>query len=170
MLNQELSYHTSADCTRGRPTKPGNRGLAWPPSGNSYCHENSHIPPLRGAALHESASGIAAAPGDICLMEIAFTDGSAVKVRPALVLATQDSDLVVAPLTSKAHNRDFDVEIASWGASCVGKRSIVRCAKIESVSRTLVFAIVGSILRDDWMRVRQTAEEWFRKIVLAPLS
>src|SRR5262245_7781457 len=142
MSNQIVTYHASGRSTRGgsRPSRP-----------------------------FETASlvGSAASPGDICLMEVPFTDGAETKVRPVLVLATQGSDLVIAPLTTRPPRSAFDVELSHWFASGLQRRSTVRCARLSSLSRRLVFAILGHTIRDDWRRVRTAADQWFRRIVLS---
>lgn len=109
----------------------------------------------------------AAAPGDICLMEVPFTDGADIKIRPALVLATQGPDLVVAPLTTHRPRNAFDVELAFWLASGLPQPSTVRCGKVSPLSRKLVFAILGQTVNQDWQRVRRAARRWFQRIVMS---
>ncbi len=51
-------------------------------------------------------------PGEIVLLLFPFTDMGGAKRRPALVLLdTGDTDIVVARVTSQAHQSQYDVEI-----------------------------------------------------------
>lgn len=103
--------------------------------------------------------------GDLCLVEIAFTDGSGSKVRPALVLGDQGADVVVAPLTTRRARTEFDVELDAWAKAGLTARGTVRCAKIGSVSRTLVYKVVGHVLPDDWQRISSATSRWFNLLV-----
>ena len=61
-------------------------------------------------------------PGDFWVAEIPFTDGSASKKRPVLVLWLDGQDVVVAAVTSAAPRTPTDVslivEAPSGGETC----------------------------------------------------
>jgi uncharacterized repeat protein (TIGR03803 family) len=61
-------------------------------------------------------------PGEIWLAEIPFTDGSASKIRPVLVLWLDVGDAVVAAVTSAAPRSTSDVSLQDWQAE--GLRAI----------------------------------------------
>jgi len=49
-------------------------------------------------------------PGEVILANLPFIDGSGIKRRPLLVLIdTGDSDVIVAPITSKRAQARFEV-------------------------------------------------------------
>jgi len=64
--------------------------------------------------------------GELWLANIPFTDGSASKVRPVLVLWLDAADVVVAVVTSAAPRSPTDVSLADWQAAGLRVPSTVR--------------------------------------------
>lgn len=104
-------------------------------------------------------------PGDICWARIVFSDARGSKVRPALVLAVQQPDLVLAEITSHIPRNKFDVALTGWRESGLLEPSCVRCQLIGSVSRTLVHDIIGHIMPQDWRSVSDAAIRWFTSMI-----
>ncbi|HAO79275.1 MAG TPA: hypothetical protein DCQ92_09915, partial [Verrucomicrobia subdivision 3 bacterium] len=65
-------------------------------------------------------------PGEIWLAEIPFTDGSASKIRPVLVLWLDAGDAVVAAVTSATPRSTSDVSLHDWQAEGLRVISTVR--------------------------------------------
>jgi mRNA interferase MazF len=65
-------------------------------------------------------------PGDFWVADIPFTDGSASKKRPVLVLWLDGDDVVVAAVTSAAPRTPTDVLLGDWRASGLRVPSTVR--------------------------------------------
>ena len=69
-------------------------------------------------------------PGDFWVAEIPFTDGSASKKRPALVLWLDGQDTVVAAVTSAAPRTPTDVSLVDWHAGGLRVPSTVRLSRL----------------------------------------
>jgi mRNA-degrading endonuclease toxin of MazEF toxin-antitoxin module len=104
-------------------------------------------------------------PGDVCRAPIPFTDGSAQKVRPAIVLASQGTNLVVVPLTTHAPRDEFDVPLLPSAASGLHKQGTARCSQLLSISKSVVIEVLGRALPADRQRVVETTARWFKTIV-----
>jgi len=76
-----------------------------------------------------------------------FTDLSAIKRRPALVLIVHGEDLVVCAVTSKISKRRDAVPLDQGGmaAGRLPTRSEVRPLKLFTIHRALVHTIVGRV-------------------------
>ncbi len=97
--------------------------------------------------------------GDVVLLLFPFTDLSAAKRRPAVVLSTNDynarrPDLIVAPITSSC--------LATHGllraerlASCRPGKAFRGEADLRNVEKTQVVRKLGSISATDMRRVEQ---------------
>jgi hypothetical protein len=79
-------------------------------------------------------------PGEVVWAWIPYEDDpSQGKDRPVVVIGTEDSDLVVVPLTTKPHpERDDEVEVGSGGWDA-GQR--VSYAKVDDVLRVKVVEV-----------------------------
>lgn len=103
--------------------------------------------------------------GTICLLPVAFTDGSGIKIRPTLVLATKGPDLVVAPMTSRSPRDQYEVRLLAWEKAGLHAQGTVRCSSVTTISRSLVVDYIGRVMPEDWERVLDTAARWFMKIL-----
>lgn len=122
--------------------------------------------PKRQTCAHpKSAAWISPEPGDICVASIPFTDCSALKTRPALVLHLDGPDLVLAPMTSHAPRSEFDVALSAWGEAGLKRPGTVRCARIGRVSSILVYRVLGRVQPPDWRIILEVASTWFNQIV-----
>jgi mRNA interferase MazF len=70
-------------------------------------------------------------PGEIWLADIPFTDGSASKIRPVLVLWLDAGDAVVAAVTSAATRSPSDVLLQNWQAEGLRVASTVRLSRLD---------------------------------------
>ena len=94
--------------------------------------------------------------GDIVLLEFPFTSGLGSKKRPALVIIdANDGDVVVARITSKIANTDFDVIINDWRAAGLLTPSIVRLHKIATLELTLINRKIGELSTPTLQNIRQ---------------
>ena len=88
-------------------------------------------------------------PGETWLADILFTDGSASKIRPVLVLWLDGLDAVVAALTSAASRSPTDVSLADWSAAGLRVPSTVRLARLDCLEQSLLFRCLGSLSSTD---------------------
>lgn len=103
--------------------------------------------------------------GDFCLAQVPFTDASGSKVRPVLVLAEQEFDFVIVPLTARAPHAPFDVELTAWAESGLFGPGTARCSMIMPVSKNLLLKIIGQVVLEDWERISDAATRWFNLIL-----
>src|SRR4051812_48780350 len=75
--------------------------------------------------------------GEIWLAKILFTDASASKKRPVLVLWLDGNDAVVAAVTSAAPRSMTDVGLADWKASGLRVASTVRLSRLDCLEQSL---------------------------------
>jgi len=102
-------------------------------------------------------------PGDIWLAEIPFTDGSASKIRPVLVLWLDAGDAVVAAVTSATPRSPSDVALQAWRAEGLRVASPVRLSRLDCLEQSLLRRKLGVLSADDAHRIKQT---WFNQILL----
>ena len=102
-------------------------------------------------------------PGEIWLADIPFTDGSASKIRPVLVLWLDAGDCVVAAVTSASARTSSDLSIANWQAAGLRVASTVRLSRLDCLEQTLLVKKLGKISASDAQRIKQV---WAEQIQL----
>ena len=97
-------------------------------------------------------------PGDFWIAEIPFTDGSASKKRPVLVLWLDGQDAVVAAVTSAGPRTPTDVALIDWRASGLRVPSTVRLSRLDCLEQFLLLFRLGHVstadaqsLKDVWV-------------------
>ncbi len=96
-------------------------------------------------------------PGDFWVAEILFTDGSASKKRPVLVLWLDGQDVIVAAVTSAVPRTPTDVSLVDWRASGLRVPSTVRLSRLDCLEQSLLLFRLGHVspadaqsLKDVW--------------------
>lgn len=87
-------------------------------------------------------------PGDIVLVDVQFTDQTAVKQRPVLVLRAPDAndDFVVAPITSQpGHINTVELTPADLAKGSLPKMSWIRADKVFTVHVSTVVRTYGAV-------------------------
>ena len=94
-------------------------------------------------------------PGSLITISIPFTDLSAIKRRPALVLIVHGEDLVVCGVTSRISRRRDAVALDQKGMAegRLPKPSEVRPLKVFTIHRALVHKVVGRVTDPTFGRV-----------------
>jgi len=88
--------------------------------------------------------------GDIILVKYPFTDFSAGKFKPALVILTEDEegDFILAFITSMNVNKNvFDIPLSKNGTG-LHKDSILRLKKIMTIHKSLIAGKIGNVSKD----------------------
>ena len=80
--------------------------------------------------------------GDVVLVPFPFTDLSATKIRPAVVLSTSayetaTGSTIIAMITSKAHTTPYDYPLADWKKAKLIKPSWMR-SKLVTIDSSLI--------------------------------
>lgn len=93
--------------------------------------------------------------GDVLLLNVAFTDLSDVKRRPAVVVSTDEynltcPDAVIVPITSRIPERLRlgDHRIADWSGAGLVRASVAR-GKPTTIARSMIERKLGSMASDD---------------------
>jgi mRNA interferase MazF len=86
-------------------------------------------------------------PGTIVTVSFPFTDRTASKRRPALVLVRAGEDLVVCGVTSKRSGRSDAIRLANQDmvTGRLPKPSEIRPLKLFTLHRSLVRSVVGRV-------------------------
>lgn len=94
-------------------------------------------------------------PGSLVTVSFPFTDMSAVKRRPALILIVHGEDLVLCGVTSKISRRRDAVPLEDKGMAegRLPKRSEVRPLKLFTIHRGLIHTLVGRVSDRTFARV-----------------
>ncbi len=91
--------------------------------------------------------------GDIWIAEIPFTDGSAAKKRPVLILWLDAQDAIVAAITSASSRSVTDVTLQDWQQSGLRVASVIRLSRLDCLEKSLLIACVGHISQADAQRL-----------------
>jgi mRNA interferase MazF len=102
-------------------------------------------------------------PGEIWLAEIPFTDGSASKIRPVLVLWLDAGDVVVSAVTSAMPRSPSDVSLQDWQVEGLRVASTVRLSRLDCLEQNLLRRKLGVLSRTDAQRIKQV---WANQIQL----
>jgi mRNA interferase MazF len=94
-------------------------------------------------------------PGEIWLAEISFTDGSAAKIRPVLLLWLDGGDAVVAAVTSATPRSASDVFLQDWQAEGLRVASTVRLSRLDCLEQNLLRRKWGVLSGSDAQRIKQ---------------
>lgn len=94
--------------------------------------------------------------GDIILIPFPFTDLSGIKLRPAVVLATNNYDLIAAFITTQIRWKEpDDVVIKPTKQNGLKQESLIRLEKIATLDVNLVIGILGNLDANSLQLVNQ---------------
>lgn len=94
---------------------------------------------------------------DIVLLPIPFTDLTSRKVRPAIVVGKNGTDLFLVPVSSVLANTDF--AIAEWQAAGLNVPSGIK-AQLATVEEKLAVKIVGRLSGADAKILDERLRRW----------
>jgi mRNA interferase MazF len=95
-------------------------------------------------------------PGEVWLADIRYTDATASKIRPILVLWLDALDAVVAVVTTAAPRSPTDVALVDWHFAGLRKPSTVRLSRLDCLEQLLLFRRLGCLSASDTARVHGT--------------
>jgi len=98
---------------------------------------------------------LALRPGSLITISFPFTDLSATKRRPALVLIVHGEGLIVCGVTSKISRRRDSIPLddREMAEGRLPKRSEVRPLKLFTIHRALIHTLVGRVSDETFRRV-----------------
>lgn len=111
-------------------------------------------------------------PFDIVLVPFPFSDLSAVKRRPCLVLAAihargLGAHFIVAMMTSNTSHSAFpdDVVLRDWKGAGLPKKTLVRLAKVVTLDSSLIGKRIGRIEGQDQKKIRSAFRRIFASVL-----
>lgn len=103
--------------------------------------------------------------GEIVLLVFPFTDHSAVKKRPALVLLdTQDGDLLVARVTTQSFPSPYEIALCDWAAAGLLSPSYVKVNKLATMKASLIEKKLGTLSEADSTLIREKFESVLKDV------
>ena len=111
-------------------------------------------------------------PFDVILVPFPFSDLTAVKKRPCLILCVLnpkglEAHYVVSMMTSSTARISFpyDVALEEWKKAGLPKKSIVRLAKLVTIDSALIRKRIGRISANDIRQVQASFTRMFSRIL-----
>ena len=93
--------------------------------------------------------------GDIVLVPFPFTDQSAVKKRPAVIISSDDynrrrPDIIIMAVTSQIHSANYygDITVKNWHQSGLLKPSIIKPI-LTTIEKGLLLKSLGRLTDSD---------------------
>jgi mRNA interferase MazF len=100
--------------------------------------------------------------GDVLLATLTFSDGSAAKKRPVLVIYdSSDADLLIVPITSHPPRSHEDVMLNDWAAAALRLPSTVRPSKLTTLDKSVVVRAMGKLSDGDARQAREVLSRFF---------
>jgi mRNA interferase MazF len=99
-------------------------------------------------------------PGEFWLADIPFTNQSASKIRPVLVLWLDAADVVVAAVTSAPPRSATDVSLTDWKSSGLRAASAVRLSRLDCLEQSLLLRRLGAVSSADAQRLKAAWVQW----------
>jgi mRNA interferase MazF len=96
---------------------------------------------------------------DIVLLPIPFTDLTSRKVRPAIILGRNGTDLFLAPISSQFANTDFPLK--EWHAAGLNVPCGIK-AQLATVEERLVLKVVGKLALADCKLLNERLRLWLQ--------
>jgi mRNA interferase MazF len=104
--------------------------------------------------------------GEILLVPLVFSDGSASKRRPVMVVWDGgDDDVLVAPVTSHPARPPFDVGLTDWQQAGLRLPSTARVQKLATVEKSTVIRPLGRLTAGDLVRVKAAMSRLFGEVL-----
>ena len=92
--------------------------------------------------------------GEIFICVFPFTDGSASKPRPVLVLFDLQQDAVICRITSVLRSGPLDVALDDWQSAGLAKPSVGRLDRLVTAERSILRRRLGHLSTRDEAAVR----------------
>jgi mRNA interferase MazF len=96
---------------------------------------------------------------DVVLLPIPFTDLTSRKVRPAIVVGGNGTDLFLVPISSVMNNTDFPLN--EWRAAGLKVPSGMK-VQLATVEEKLVVKIVGQLAGKDAQVLNARLRNWLK--------
>jgi mRNA interferase MazF len=99
--------------------------------------------------------------GDIVSATMPFSDLSAGKIRPVLILTKDQDDYVFLKITTNtSHQGDFDIEILPDNENGLRAISLVKMMKISTYTSEILHKKIGSLSVTDKQRIKRALQDF----------
>ena len=103
--------------------------------------------------------------GEIVLLAFPFTDSTAVKKRPALVLLdTEDGDIMVARVTTQPFSSPYEIALTDWNTAGLLAPSFTKVNKLATLEASLIERKLGKLTDADLASVREKLKLLFENL------
>jgi mRNA interferase MazF len=103
--------------------------------------------------------------GDLLLVPVVFSDQTAAKKRPVLVIHDGgDDDLLVVPVTAHPVRSRNDVSLGEWQRAGLKLPSTARMDKLATVGKSLIVRQLGQLSACDSAAVKATFRSFLAAI------
>ncbi len=92
--------------------------------------------------------------GEIVLTDFPYTDLSSSKLRPALVLLTDNNNIMLAFITSQFPIEKYDVEIKPTTQNGLRLTSLIRLSKVMTLDQKRIVGRIGELDQQTFDHVR----------------
>ncbi|ASJ05830.1 type II toxin-antitoxin system PemK/MazF family toxin [Thermococcus pacificus] len=106
--------------------------------------------------------------GEILLLELPFTDYLGKKLRPVLVVSSDElnkvsDDLIVLKITGSPHFEEFPVELEQKDLlrGKLKKKSFIDCSSVFTVEKSLIIKSIGEIGPEKMDEVKEILKRTF---------
>ena len=106
-----------------------------------------------------TTSSMTCSRNDVVLLPIPFTDLTSRKVRPAIVVGRNETDLFLVPVSSVLSNTDLPLQ--EWQGAGLNVPSGVK-AQIATVEERLVVKVIGKITAVDRQAIDARMRTWLQ--------
>jgi mRNA interferase MazF len=106
-----------------------------------------------------TTSSMTCSRNDVVLLPIPFTDLTSRKVRPAIVVGRNGTDLFLVPVSSVLSNTDLPLQ--EWQGAGLNVPSGVK-AQIATVEERLVVKVIGRITAVDRQSIDERMRTWLQ--------
>ncbi|WP_297521334.1 type II toxin-antitoxin system PemK/MazF family toxin [Thermococcus sp.] len=101
--------------------------------------------------------------GEVLLLELPFTDYLGKKLRPVLVVSSEElnrisNDLIVLKITGSSHFEEFQVELDRGGLlrGKLKKKRFIDCSSVFTVEKPLIIKSIGEVCPEKMGEVKET--------------
>ena len=109
--------------------------------------------------MTQTTSSMNCSRNDVVLLPIPFTDLTSRKVRPAIVIGNNGTDLFLVPISSVLMNTDFPLN--EWRTAGLNVPSGVK-AQLATVEERLVVKVVGQLAGKDVQALNARLRKWLK--------
>jgi mRNA interferase MazF len=93
--------------------------------------------------------------GDVYMVLYPFDEGQFEKLRPAIILETQDNKSIVIKVTThdEREHDDGDLEIIHWQEAGLDRPSVARCSDFVPLDHEKTINFIGKLHEEDLLNV-----------------